>query len=1286
MKYQLIENYFHTELFQTTVQDYFDTVLGRIIANDATLSAKGLYIVDGKVKRDYYDMPYHIHILNGLIPALFVYEKYLQEKGWAEDTEMNLYLRIFILGFTFHDANKLLHTQQTKDRSDLEVAVAELDNHVDKWEVKKFLPDFETHKGTIYFLALSTEDGTAVASGDYKISVNNWKQINEIQRELCHLADGLASIQNEHLESIEALFRAIDKNLNKITRTAELPISYVKVRPNPYTLLSQNLLQVAKKTLRKNGKPVLYATREGFIYWGEDISDEEFEAIKNAYLVGSEDDIKFLKLTKITAQKCKFGFIGSAFFTVNILEEITTELGDRFLALSPNGDKTISDFAGFVELTKQLIASYEIPIEYEVKDDKLTLRYYEKIEEEEGIFRTVYNLHKIQWLNTKENSVWKSDLDGWINSDADLPESIEFENGGELIKLNAVSNLLHFINERVKSTDALYKTYLNFIKTYQAIKDTDDIEEYIADLQNNIISAFSPERSGNDVKQVLFDRYFECRGNTNLRFLETYDPSIPIKKQMCAFTGSLGRVDYKAEVAFAMKARGFSNRTITALNNNTSHISELFSEENKLRASQFKVADANLVVYHDFFEAKLDIDREIIHACVEAKNELHLLKDGTIQFDKNAKFQYTLYDLEFIKLAPKVEPAFFLVRKCLRMVQELGLRSYIAGIMTPYQPHKAVFHFENAPRFLKLLGWDSVRLVEVEEVLDEMRLVLTFGKNRIESNMLKIATESDLVITNPDLINYAMHGGYHQWAHHNKTGATRFSSFLDKFNYIIFDEYHLYDEAQIANILTLVKLREYFLPHYGVSKGNIHGVRFFFVSATPEEGLKKIIGNEGYEYEEIIEKIVNKSTNARPIHGTLEVEFVDCKDIKALIRAKIPELQEVIKTQKVLLILDKLRDVQELAEELKSTFEGYTIYQSTGYVSKSENHNEKIKVANLIIATNKAEVGVNYDVEYCIMQPGKHFQNFVQRFGRVSRGDLDGKIVVYVEKKYNKLKRLFREIESIGYYDFLGEMRSQLQGKRFYTERVPMYLGEYFWCIQNSIRKYQEFDVGRYLNRRMNEEGFYEGILYRRYRLFKEIDDIIREMVMSSLKLSTLSRTEKILKERGVYKQLEKRAPRTWQWVSWWKNYLDTFLTFRDGSKVVKIYDRKVGEELEYSLDWIIQHKAIEQLEILQTEPYEVVRYTVGNFKEQDKDIQYTVSTLPNAGMERNNLLSYNDLFDLDKAFKHSVERIYDKVKKGDEEIDELQAALCKQIIHLALTFDRKRLKIEAIENNNMFI
>jgi hypothetical protein len=740
MKYQLIEEYFETSLFQRTVQEYFDTVLGKIIAENTTLSAKGLFIINGEVKRDFYDMPYHIHILNGLIPALFVYEKYLQQKGWTKSPQTELYLRIFILGFTFHDANKLLGTKDDKEKGlgDLEIAVTDLDNHVNKWAVSVFLEDFETHKSTVYYLALATEDRTFVQAEDYPITVNNRDEIKKTQRELCHLADGLASIQNEQLESIEALYKAVQRSLSKISKIIDLPISYLKVRPNPYTLLSQNLLQVARKQLYQNGKKVFFGTREGFIFWGEDITENEFNKIEKAYLKGSAEDIKVLELTKITAQKCKFGFIGSTEFTPAILDEITTELDNKFLGLSPNGRNTISDFDEFVELTKKMIDAYQIPIDYEEKDNKLYLNFYEndKLDEEEKVFRTVYNLHKIQWLNPKENKEWNVDLNNWLKNDFPLLRGVETLH----CNVSTVADIRNFIKSRVKSTNALFKTYLNFVKTYQIIQESEDIEEYVENLQQNIINTFTPKNSEeNNVKQELFDRYFEYKGNTNLRFLETYNPRVPIKKEMCAFTGSRGTVDYKAEVAFAMKARGFSNRTVTALNNNTSHISALFAEENKLRASLFKVSDANLVIYHDFFEAKLDVDREIIKAAVQAKNELKILKNGTVEFDKNAKFQYNLYNLDFIKLSPKVEPTFFLVRKCLRMVQLLGIRSYIAGIMTPYQPHKAVFHFENAPRFLKLLGWDSVRLIELEEILDEIRLVLTFGKNRIESNLLKIA-------------------------------------------------------------------------------------------------------------------------------------------------------------------------------------------------------------------------------------------------------------------------------------------------------------------------------------------------------------------------------------------------------------------------------------------------------------------------------------------------------------------------------------------------------------------
>ena len=137
----------------------------------------------------------------------------------------------------------------------------------------------------------------------------------------------------------------------------------------------------------------------------------------------------------------------------------------------------------------------------------------------------------------------------------------------------------------------------------------------------------------------------------------------------------------------------------------------------------------------------------------------------------------------------------------------------------------------------------------------------------------------------------------------------------------------------------------------------------------------------------------------------------------------------------------------------------------------------------------------------------------------------------------------------------------------------------------------------------MEEEAFHKGRFFFRYKLLNDIDNKIREMIKKSLRLNQLPRSESKIGTRGIYTKLEKIAPRTWQWVMWWNNYLNTFLTFRDGSKVVKIYDKKQGLELAYSLDWILQHKVVEEIQTELTKSGEIIKYIVGDLKDRDKDL-----------------------------------------------------------------------------------
>jgi hypothetical protein len=747
MKYTLVENYFSTNLFQETVQLYFDTVLQDLLQKPI-IDAKGLFLINGEVKKDDFDMPYHIHILNGLIPSLLIYEKYLKQKDWI-NIEAELYIKTFILGYTFHDANKLLGNDNLQD------AIKELDKIIDQYSnVKTFFPDFEKYKSDIYFLCLSDEDRTSVWANRYKISLSE-VHIKEVLAMLCKFADSIAS--NQDFDSVEAFYKSLSKSLSIISVINSLPISYVEINPNPYTLLSQNILRSARQVLAQSGKKVFQAMRNGFVYFGEDLNDDE---VKQIQLKASHvnEDINYIELTKIDYQECSFGFIGSINFTKDILDEITDKLKSKFWLLSPNGATKITNFHDFVEFNSKLIEIYNLPIKPIPKSNKLNLFIDEEsFTDEHYIFFKLFGLHKIQWLNAKHNSKWKLDFDKWLSIDEELVSKIEIVSTEKTIGINTTNSLREFLQDNVKKPNDLLKIYLNIVKTQSIIQKCteSEMQDYIDELELDIIASLEKKSPKNNLNDTFFNRYFNWKGNHYAKIFENFNPNIPEKKKMCLFTGGYGDNIYKDNIAFGLKATGFSNRTITTLKNTSNHISELYLLENKLRNSKFPVSETNLLFYYDFFETTLDIDKDILTACITAKN-IDAVIDESIFFDNNTKFQYNIdYNLTFSKLeafkTKKTETtlnfAFWLVKKHLWMAKELGIRSYITGIMSPYIPHKEIFRYENAPRFIQQLGWDKIRLIEIDTVLEEISLILTLGIDQLKSNLLRISESRNSYFT-----------------------------------------------------------------------------------------------------------------------------------------------------------------------------------------------------------------------------------------------------------------------------------------------------------------------------------------------------------------------------------------------------------------------------------------------------------------------------------------------------------------------------------------------------------
>jgi len=740
MNYKLTEEYFETAIFQSAVQEYFDTVIKGLLNFKEIITAKGWFIDEkGKlIKADLYDMPYHIHILNGLIPALFVYEQFCIKKELIKDADIEKYLKTFILGFTFHDANKLTGVNWNN-------ALRKIDSIIEKFNVLDFFPEFQTFKSDVYFLALSTEDGTEVLKNQYKVSLN-FHHLTEILEPLCNFADGLASIKE--LDGVESFYKEAEKKLSKINQIVDLKLSYIKIHENPYTLLSQDLLNTAGKVLKQNGRSILYTMRDGILFFGDDLKVNEKEMVFREF-ESADEDIDILKLTKIDAQKCNFGFLGSVKLTKQLLDKIIENLSDKFLLLSPNGSEKIEYFDDFINFNEKLIESAELPINIILKDDKLYLNFSENAIDDYPVFVKIFCLQKIMWLNGKLNKVWENDFQDCIDSEDEIPFKIEQEfriSENNFKSISKISDLKLYFSSITKTSNTNLKTYIAIIKTIIAINSFEDEQEqdgFIDDLYSQIIKTFANDKENeSSVLSELCQKYFTFKGNIDFSFILDFTPNIPNKKEMCAFTGGNGMIGYKEVNSYAMKATGFNNRTWAALknsNNPVNYISKLFDEENKKRKGVFNIGkigttDSVLSIYYDFFETALDIDKDIYRTISVSRN-LNLIDNLNVELYKNAKFDYTS-NVQFYKNQGKslMLNIFYFVRKQILIIKKLNIRVYITGIMSPYHSHKEVFVYENAPRFVKDLGWNKVRLCNIEMVLDEISLLMELGKSRKSIN------------------------------------------------------------------------------------------------------------------------------------------------------------------------------------------------------------------------------------------------------------------------------------------------------------------------------------------------------------------------------------------------------------------------------------------------------------------------------------------------------------------------------------------------------------------------
>ncbi len=723
-------NNFKTKLFNVTVNEYFDTVFKELVEKYLLISAKGgsgfgfehsPKLQESIIK--YEDMPYHIHILNGMIPALKIYEQQLQENGQINHKSIPTLLKVLLVGFTFHDLNKLVGKS-------LEDGVNEdLIQLCKKLKVEGFFKEWKSWLNEISYVILCTEKRTSGFALKYDDLKDDYVQ--DTIKNVSRLADVFASQSN--FDDVADFYHSISKIKYDYERLDEImDLSYISISPNIYTLLSQKLLQTAQNYILSTRKEdILFHLRNGFVFVGKALSKEEQEIIIENF-VNDDSTFDVESLVQINSRRsCQFGFVSYRKLTPSILEKIL-EVGFRktnqinFFEILK--DANTPDTKGF-EVIQELIEEYELPFNAFLpkKNKKKPINQQVYIflindnawdNEDHNKFLRFFGLTRIKYLlqNKRKVKKWKNELsEVWEKS-----------------KILSEQDLSYFTNSYTKATIAA------LLKTIELFENEENFELFITNHKKEICDELekdtSPRLEG-EIKwfcNAFFDGNFEKDFHEMMRSFE-----IPIKKEMCAFTGGKAYSKYEDAKTHGVLALGFNNKTFNRLNSKAkkNNISDLFSSELEIRNYLQSKSDFTSCIYYDFCEYTIHLHKE---NTLEVLNRISKGTGAVIDKtnyrievkDSKTKMDFNLYNVSFENIGYNISDNVKFVLERLEIIQQTGLRIFTTGIISPYISHKEIFVFENSLPIIKRLGWDKVRIDEVKERIQEIELLKALSKGK----------------------------------------------------------------------------------------------------------------------------------------------------------------------------------------------------------------------------------------------------------------------------------------------------------------------------------------------------------------------------------------------------------------------------------------------------------------------------------------------------------------------------------------------------------------------------
>ena len=232
-------------------------------------------------------------------------------------------------------------------------------------------------------------------------------------------------------------------------------------------------------------------------------------------------------------------------------------------------------------------------------------------------------------------------------------------------------------------------------------------------------------------------------------------------------------------------------------------------------------------------------------------------------------------------------------------------------------------------------------------------------------------------------------------------GATTVNpfSYLRIFDHIVFDEFHTIDDRffGLASLMSMLAVEE-------------RRAKVTLMSATPVDVSRILerLGVGATEISQIVESVVpGWPSGHRPIHGDVEICLSEFPLSELLIRHMDAIHASVSAGHTVIVIFDSLERLSKAASGITAALTDAGVAGDRILEISSQADSRKLPGAPLrgheyadprnydvLLCTSSVEVGVSFRSTLMFLEPGFGPASFVQRIGRVARGQFDGRAIV----------------------------------------------------------------------------------------------------------------------------------------------------------------------------------------------------------------------------------------------------------------------------------------------------